>query len=278
MKGKILLLACLISTNLIAQNLGEKTDTQIIDLHKYFEPFNGSFILLDLKTDKTKVYNDSVASVRYSPCSTFKITNSLIGIESKVALNEDYKIKYDSLRNPPQSWWNTKEPFKYWKRDHTLKSAIKYSVVWYYQELARRIGEEDMKRLLKRIDYGNNDISSGIDNFWLCGSIKISAKEQIDFLKKLYNKQLVGFSNQSQEIVKDIMLYESTENYKLYGKTGGGDCWDDTVIGWYVGFVETESNTYIFALNMFVKSFNDLGNKRTDITKKILLDLKIIEQ
>ena len=74
------------------------------------------------------------------------------------------------------------------------------------------------------------------------------------------------------------MLYETTTDYKLYGKTGGGDCWDDKVIGWYVGFVETDSGTKIFAMNIIVNDFSDLGNNfRIELTKKILRELKIIK-
>lgn len=184
MKGILLLVVSLISCQLIAQDLNFKTDFQENDLDRYLEPFNGSFILMDLKNNKIKVYNDSISKVRYSPCSTFKITNSLIALESGIAKDESYIIEYDSLRSPPNPRWNTSEPFKFWMQDHSMKTAIKYSVVWYYQELARQIGEETMNRLLMQIDYGNNNISSGIDNFWLCGSLRISAKEQVDFFEE----------------------------------------------------------------------------------------------
>jgi beta-lactamase class D len=251
----------------------------ILDLDSIYSPFSGSFVLFNLNAGNSYlVYNDSLSSKRFSPCSTFKITNSLIGIESGVAENENYLIEYDSTKISPKPWWYATEPFKYWMQDHTMKSAIKYSVVWYYQELARRIGGEKMKDLLNRIDYGNNDISSGIDKFWLCGSLRISAAEQVEFLKKLYSDKLPGFSVKTQEIVKNIMLYESTDKYKLYGKTGGGDCWDNKVIGWYVGFIETESNTYIFGMNVFADNFSDLNNnKRIEMTKDILKKLEIIE-
>jgi len=73
------------------------------------------------------------------------------------------------------------------------------------------------------------------------------------------------------------MLYEVSSQYKLYGKTGGGDCWNDKVIGWYIGFVETDSGTSIFAMNIIVNDFEDLKNNfRIELTKKILRDLKII--
>jgi len=268
----------IVTNRLIAQDILHEIYVQILDLDKYFMPFTGSFVLLDLKTGLYKAYNDSICTKRYSPCSTFKIANSLIGIESGVAENENYLIKYDSMKIPSKPWWHTAEPQKHWMQDQTMRTAIRNSVVWYYQELARRIGNENMTKFLRQIDYGNNDISSGIDNFWLCGSLRISAMEQVGFLEELYNNQLTGFSIRTQEIVKDIILNESTDYYKLYGKTGGGDCCNDKVIGWYVGFLETESNTYIFAMNVFVNDFSDLGkNMRIEMTKNILKGLNIIK-
>lgn len=62
------------------------------------------------------------------------------------------------------------------------------------------------------------------------------------------------------------MRYESSDDYKIYGKTGGGVCWDNKIMGQYVGFVDTELGTYFFAMNMFVKSFKDFGDKRIELT------------
>ena len=74
------------------------------------------------------------------------------------------------------------------------------------------------------------------------------------------------------------MLYESNKDYKLYGKTGSGDCWDNKVIGWYVGFVETKLGNYAFALNIIVNEFKDLQpNLRVDLTKTILKELEVID-
>jgi beta-lactamase class D len=135
-----------------------------------------------------------------------------------------------------------------------------------------------MKKYVDLLNYGNRDISSGLDIYWLCGSIQISINEQVDFLKRLYLKNLEGFSDKNMESVKNIMLYETTNDYKLYGKTGGGNCRDNQAIGWYVGFVETESGTKIFAMNIIVNDFSDLKNNfRIELTKKILRELEIIE-
>jgi len=262
----------LLTINLFGQNI----DT--INLKSYYGDFAGGFSIYDLKTDKYIQYDIEHCKKRFSPCSTFKIPNSLIGLESGVISDTGFVIKYDSKLHPKDSILLASEPFKHWYQDLSLKSAFKYSCVWYYQELARRVGQPQMERMVDILDYGNKDISSGLDSYWLCGSIQISINEQIEFLKKLYLYKLDGFANKNINAVKSIMLYEKTRDYKLYGKTGSGDCWDNKVIGWYVGFVETDSGTKIFAMNIIVNNFGDLKNNfRIELTKKILKDLKIIE-
>jgi beta-lactamase class D len=108
--------------------------------------------------------------------------------------------------------------------------------------------------------------------------MQISINEQIEFLKKLYMHQLNGFSDKSINTVKGIMLYESTPQYKLFGKTGTGDCFEDKFLAWYVGFVETDAGASVFAMNIIVDSFDELKNNfRIELTKTILRELKIIK-
>lgn len=271
MKHLLIFSLILLSFDLFGQNI----DT--IDLKSYYGDFAGGFTVYDLKSDKYTQYNIEHCKKRFSPCSTFKIPNSLIGLETGVIADTGFIIKYDSKIHPKDSFLLVNEPFKYWYQDLSLKKALKYSCVWYYQELARRVGQERMSKMVNNLNYGNNDISSGLDTYWLCGSIQISINEQIDFLKRLYLHKLNNFSDKNIESVKSIMLYETTPDYKLYGKTGGGDCLDNKVIGWYVGFVETESGTKIFAMNIIVNDFSDLKNNfRIELTKKVLKELKII--
>jgi beta-lactamase class D len=271
---KRILLYCftIIGINSFAQ----KMDT--INLQSYFGDFKAAFCLYDINTNSYIQFNTEQCKKRYSPCSTFKIPNSLIGIETGVIPDTGYIIKYDSILHPFDSFKLANEPFKYWYQDLSLKKAFKYSCVWYYQELARRVGKDKMKYYVDKLNYGNKDISSGLDSYWLCGSMEISINEQVEFLKKMYLYQLTGFSAKTIDAVKNIMLYEATKDYKLYGKTGGGDCWDDKFIGWYVGFVETNSGTKIFAMNVLVGNNNNINyNYRIEVTKKILKGLKIIK-
>ena len=268
------LLICLLVL-LTFDSSGQNIDT--IELKSYYGDFVGGFCIYDIKTDSYIKYNIGHCKKRYSPCSTFKIPNSLIGLETGVIADTGFIIKYDSKVLPKDSFRLANEPFKFWYQDQSLKSAFKYSCVWYYQELARRVGQERMSKMVNSLDYGNNDITSGLDTYWLCGSVQISINEQIEFLKRLYLHKLNGFSDKNIDAVKSIMLYETRSDYKLYGKTGGGNCWDNKVIGWYVGFVETDSGTKIFAMNIIVNDFSDLKNNfRIELTKEVLREMKII--
>lgn len=239
---------------------------ETVDLSAYFSKSDGSFVLYDYENDKYTHYNPEMCAERFTPASTFKILNSMIGLETKAVKDENEIIKWDGKTRSVESW----------NRDHNLKSGIKYSVVWMYRELARRIGEERMQEYINKVGYGNNDISGGIDRFWLGSSLKISADEQIEFLKRLHENKL-PFSQHSIDILKSILTGEDGEGYKIRAKTGLSDIDEDKIFGWYVGFVFTEDNTYLFALNMMSNDFENVMNSRVKKTKQILRHLGVVK-
>ena len=61
---------------------------------------------------------------------------------------------------------------------------MRHSTVWVYQQFAREIGEVREKEHLTRIQYGNADLSGGVDRFWLDGALRISAMEMGGFPAK----------------------------------------------------------------------------------------------
>ena len=133
-----------------------------------------------------------------------------------------------------------------------------------------------MKNFVKKFDYGNCDISSGLDNFWLNGSIKISAIEQVDFLKKFFHKKL-DVSEKNIEAVKSILIQEKNETYKLSYKTGTGRIGNGSkFLGWLVGYIEKADNVYFFALNLEGDDFDKLVNARIEIAMNFFRELKII--
>ena len=105
----------------------------------------------------------------------------MIALDSGVVKDENEVIKWDGV----------KREYEVWNRDHTMHSAIAVSAVWFYQELASRIGEKRMREYVSRAQYGNADTSNTITDFWLGnGSLKISLNEQVDFLARLMRNNL----------------------------------------------------------------------------------------
>lgn len=207
------------------------------DLKQYYDLFDvkGTFVLHDLKNRKLFVYNQEEANKPFTPASTFKILNSLIGLETGVVSDAAYTIPWDSVQRDIPNW----------NQDQSLASAFKYSAVWYYQEMARRIGEDQMASWVEKSGYGNADTSSGVDRFWLSGSLRITPIQQVVFLQRLYESEL-PFSKRSMDIVKETMVEERGEEYTLSSKTGWGNQ-DGEEIGWYVGYYQRGGNVYIFA-------------------------------
>ncbi len=245
------------------------------DFKKYYDQFNveGSFVLFDPQANKYIFYNKDQFKQNFSPASTFKICNSLIGLETGIIKDENFVIPWDSvIRNP------------IWDQDHDLKTAFKNSTVWYYQELSRRVGGQQMKYWIDKANYGNTDTSGGIDQFWLTGGLRVSPEQQIDFLRRFRDNKL-PFSQHSVDIVKNIMITKDTLNYIIRGKTGWGGHGDKDV-GWYVGYIETKGQVYYFSncVQTDSKTLNDVNrailfdNSRIDIVYKILEELNLINE
>ncbi len=222
----------------------------------------GTFLLYHLENDALTVYNEERADKTYLPASTFKILNSLIALETEVIKDQCEVIEWDRKRRR----------FDQWNQDQTLQTAFRYSVVWAYQELARRIGKKQMKHWVDKTQYGNRDIAGEIDTFWLDGELRISPREQLEFVKKLYKNEL-PFSQRNMDIVKEIMIVEQTPKYILRGKTG----WLGIglpQIGWFVGYLEKAEDVYFFVINIDIVKSRD-ANARIGITKDIFKKLKL---
>ena len=236
------------------------------DISNIFEDRYACFVLYDFKNGNYIRYNEERCEQRFLPASTFKIPNSLIVLEKEIIPDENYTIKWDSI----DRGWDK------WNMDQNLKTGFKYSAVWFYKVLARQIDRETYQNYLNEFDYGNKQIGEQIDYFWLDWSLQISANEQVEFLKKLVENEL-PLSQRSIDITKEIMIVEETEDYVLRAKTGLGDKRKGVYTGWYVGYVETDDNTYIFAMNMEEEVYEDIKSQvRIELTKSVLKELGII--
>jgi beta-lactamase class D len=243
-------------------------------LAKYFNEHNltGTFALFDNITGEFTVYNiDRYRDSAYLPASTFKIVNSLIGIETG-------KVKDSATMIP---WDSVIRPITQWNRDLKMYEAFKYSAVPWFQELARRIGKDTMQHWLDTLGYGRSYgrpvIKNNLDSFWLDNSVKVTADEQLGLVKKLYFSQL-PFQPRSQRMVKNMMLMEDNSNYKLSYKTGWGHTEKEHALSWIIGWIEENRHPYFFVLQLESpdKDF-DMDKVRLNMLKQILKQYGFME-
>jgi bla regulator protein BlaR1 len=228
------------------------------DLSKYFSKYEGSFVLYDMKADQYRIYNENKSTLRVSPNSTYKIYSALFGLESNIITNENSTMKWNGI----------KYSYDVWNRDQNLSTAMKYSVNWYFQELDKKVRSDIIQVYLKQIGYGNYKISGDISPFWLESSLKISPIEQVESLKALYTN-VFGFKDKNIKTVKDSIKIEEKNGILLSGKTGTGSVNGKKTNGWFIGYIESQKNTYFFATNI-QKEDNSYGTKAAEITLSIL--------
>lgn len=235
------------------------------ELREIYDSYDveGAFVLYDLNLGNYLIYNDSMADTEFLPASTFKICNSLIALETGVAPDQFFTL----------AWDGTDRGVAAWNRSQDMRTAFRNSTVWYYQRIARDIGRRRMKHWVRRMDYGNADISGGIDRFWLSGGLRISPRDQVDFLRRLYEGRL-PVSQRSMDVVKEMMIVSDSSGCVIRAKTGWAV---KNGAGWYVGWVETGGNVWFFA--NCIRSADpgpDFPAARTEITLRILDHLGIV--
>lgn len=233
-------------------------------LDKIFQGYDASFMLESIRTGKKFYYNKNRTTKRFPPCSTYKIFNSLVGLETGVLKNEFEAKKWDG----------TNYSIKSWNRDQTLQSAMTNSCLWYYQIVAKDVGRKRMQEYLDKANYGNRLIKGDLTRFWLGDSLLISQEEQVAILKKLVNDEL-PFSKRTMAIVRGLIKNQETKNGVLYGKTGSDMKDGSLILGWYVGYVSTTRDVYVFATNI-EKGPKAWGPQARTFTKSILNEMKLL--
>jgi beta-lactamase class D OXA-50 len=213
------------------------------------EGATGTLVIRRLSDRREWVHDLERAEVRYLPASTFKIVNAAIALETGAITGIDEAFPWDGVERR----------FGSWNRDHTVASAMPASAVPVYQEIARRIGEDRMRDWLALADYGKADVGGGIDQFWLSGDLRISAREQVAFLERFVTGRS-PFSPSSRRAVEQTLVHEQGDGWTLFAKTGWAF---EAELGWCVGWVANRDETHVFALNM------EMPDPRSDPPKRV---------
>jgi len=232
-----------------------------VDFPGIFKNLDGCFVIREIGRDWTLRYRDERCAKRQNPCSTFKVVTALAGLQAGVLTDETTEFKWDGS---PQT-------FKHSERDHTLATAMRDSVNWYFKKVATDVGSERMSRYVKDAAYGNRDVSSPLNDAALNDSMRVSADEQIAFLEKLYTDKL-PFDPRHQALVRRILIRDSGPGWVFSGKTGTAQ---HERLGWFVGHVHAHGRDFVFALNVEGPS-GASGRVAQALTRKVLAEMGLI--
>lgn len=222
-----------------AQNVIEEN----IDLSSSFNGINGCAVLYDPSENKVSFYNREMAKEEASPYSTFKIVSALAGLHNGIIKDETSTMNYNGTEYPNPEW----------NGDLTLQEAFQTSCIWYFRQVIDAVGQEEMGKELRELEYGNCDISEWggsninpyqeLNGFWLNSSLKISPYEQVQILAKIFEGQSI-FSSEDVEILERIMLVNDNGMQQVYGKTGSGSDGE----AWFAGYTEKVGQREYFAV------------------------------
>lgn len=239
---------------------------QVLELKAAYDKVNsqGVFLLKGQKKEGYHYSNPLLADSLYSPASTFKIINSIIALETGVV-----KTIHDTV-----AWDGVIRERKEWNKDTDMKSAFANSTVWYYQQVARKIGMITMQKWLDSLAYGIGSVKT-IDKFWLNNELKISPQQQLEFMEKLALRKL-PLHMETYAAIEEIMQKETRGTSVLYAKTGWG--YDGRDLGWYVGYVRSSEGVYPF-VNLMISGAEvspDFGSARIYIVRNVFNNLGIM--
>ena len=260
-------------TDDLAETIKIMSEILEVDWSDYFDGRNGTAVVYDPTSQKYTIYNHDLAVTRSSPCSTFKIISSLIALENGIFEPENSTRTWSG-----EIFWNED-----WNKNIDFQEAFRTSCVWYYRQVIDDIGEDLMQRELDRLQYGNCDISDwegrlntnnnnrDLTGFWIESSLKISPKEQVEVMERIFGPDS-DYSKEAQNELKQVMLVPETDstNVSIYGKTGMGKSDGIVVDAWFTGLAEHTTGEIYFCVRL---GRTDGMNVSSSLAKEIAIKI-----
>lgn len=197
------------------------------------------------------LYRKGSCAEAFFPMSTFKIPLAMMGYDAGILQDEssprwDYSAEFDRPKREQKA------------TDPTLWE--KESIVWYSQEITRRLGERRFADYVQRFGYGNRDVSGnpgkkdGLTQSWLMSSLKISPDEQVAFLRRFLSGGLPVSEHASAMTLAIMPQFAAGDGWDIQGKTGSGFMRDKAgkadrsrPLGWFVGWATKGDRRVVFA-------------------------------
>ncbi len=235
--------------------------------HFQAEQVTGAIAVFDSSDGSLSCSNVARCNRATIPASTFKIANSIIALETSVVEDAETVLPWDGKTYSVPGW----------NQNNTLRSAVRVSCVPCFQAIARQVGQERMQQWVTKLEYGNKDISGGIDQFWLSGALRITPLQQIEFLRR-FDAGKLPISARTAETVRDILTLDVGQNYVLRGKTGMAKPPEfPELAAWFVGWLELGERRVFFATIIDGHSKDiDVSPVRRRVTERVLKSLKLL--
>ncbi|HYN07377.1 MAG TPA: penicillin-binding transpeptidase domain-containing protein [Vicinamibacterales bacterium] len=210
------------------------------------------FLLFELGVGQVRRRPSDACQTRLTPASTFKVPHALAALDAGMIAGPDEQMPFvDGGGQYPESA----------RRQHTLATAIRHSVLWYFQRVAERLGPDREAAYLRKFGFGNMDSTSQLTTFWIGGSLQISPEEQLAFWLKLYRNEL-AVSARALEQVKALLIQPDgvivnaageqpfarpwRANTTVSAKTGSATDRSGQAARWLVGYVTQANRSFVF--------------------------------
>lgn len=207
-------------------------------------------VILDAASGKT-LHLKGDCDKAFAPQSSFKLPLAIMGYDAAVLKDDrsprwDYRAEWKRPKREQQATDPT-----IWERD---------SIVWYSQEITRRLGPEKFADYVRRFDYGNADVrgvkgrTDGLTESWLMSSLKISGDAQADFVRRFVTDKLPVSAEARKKTMAIIPEFAAADGWTVHGKTGSGRMRTETGkfdgndwLGWFVGWAQKGDRQVVFA-------------------------------
>ena len=199
------------------------------------------------------LFTEGDCDLRATPASTFKVALAVMAYDAGIL--SDAHAPAWPYRTGYVDWGGAA-----WRQPTDPAAWMKHSVVWYSQQIAIRLGADQLVRYGRAFSYGNADFSgdpgqdNGLERSWIASSLEISPNEQVAFLARLVNRTL-PVSRDAMDLTASIMEPRALAGgWTAHGKTGGAyprradGSFDRTRgWGWFVGWAERDGRRVVFA-------------------------------
>lgn len=255
---------------------GSNEMAETADFSRYFGGIRGTAVFFQPERNTYIIYQKELSEKRSSPCSTFKIFSTYVGLDTGCV------DPIHSIRR----WNGTSYWYEPWNRDMVLSDAFSQSCVWYYRQLIDDIGQTVMQAYIDSFQYGNRDITdwtgrrntneplAELKGFWLESSLKISPKEQVQVLYRIMTRN----SEEKKDVIavlKQLMTVyvDAHSGLRIYGKTGYGVIDGKPADAWFIGMYEWNGQTTYFAIRLDDPDNHKVSSKAAkDIALRLIRD------